>query len=80
MAYSGNGATFGRNMLEYDVSLENMYQFRENGFAKERIEKKYTKDRKEYECRVRYSFQGWEMGDEDVFVEKVQRKMMDIYQ
>ncbi len=80
MAYSGNGATFGRNMLEYDVSLENMYQFRENGFAKERIEKKYTKDRKEYECRVRYSFQGWEMGDEDVFVEKVQRKMMDVYQ
>lgn len=79
MAYSGNGATFGRNMLEYDVSLENMYQFRENGFYKEKVEKKYTKDRKEYECRVRYSFQGWEIGNEDVFVEKDRRKMMDIY-
>lgn len=79
MAYSGNGATFGRNMLEYNVSLENMYQFRENGFAKERIEKKYTKDRKEYECRVRYSFQGWELSDGYVFVEKDRRKMMDIY-
>lgn len=70
MAYSGNGATFGRNMLEYDVSLENMYQFRENGFAKERIEKKYTKDRKEYECKVRYSFQGWEMDSKTSYREK----------
>lgn len=79
MAYSGNGATFGRNTLEYDVSLEDMYQFRENGFAKEKIEKKYTKDRKEYECRVRYSFQGWEMSDEYFYAEKDQHKVADIY-
>lgn len=61
MAYSGNGATAGKNTLEYDVSLEDMYQFRDNGFKKEQTEKKHTEDGEEYECKVKYSFQGWEM-------------------
>ena len=78
MAYSGNGATAGRNTLEYDVSLEDMYQFRENRFFREQIEKKYTKDRKEYECKVRYSFQGWEMADKS-FQEMEQKFASRVY-
>lgn len=61
MAYSGNGATWGNNTLEYDVSLEDMYQFRDNGFKKEKTETKYTANKKPYHCQVKYSFQGWEM-------------------
>ena len=78
MAYSGNGATAGRNTLEYDVSLEDMYQFRENRFFREQIEKKYTKDRIEYECKVRYSFQGWEISNQS-YQEKQQEWETDIY-
>lgn len=79
MAYSGNGATEGRNILEYDVSLEDMYQFRDNGFKKERIERKRTADHREYECKVRYSFQGWEMKEGRPYSEKQQEEMTRIY-
>lgn len=84
MAYNGNGATAGSNTLEYDVSLEDMYQFRDNGFKKEQTEKKQTADRKEYECKVRYSFQGWEMkaqsGEESInYKEKEQKRATKTY-
>lgn len=84
MAYSGNGATAGKNTLEYNVSLEDMYQFRDNGFTKEQTEKKRTEDGKEYECMVKYSFQGWEMNSpsekkSENFKEKEQKKMTEVY-
>lgn len=78
MAYSGNGATEGKNTLEYDVSLEDIYQFRNNGFKKERIERKRTADHREYECKVQYSFQGWEMKISS-YAEKEQKKMTQVY-
>lgn len=78
MAYSGNGATEGRNTLEYDVSLENMYQFRDNGFTKVKTETKLTKDWKTYECKVKYSFQGWEV-KADSYNEKDQRPAAKVY-
>lgn len=61
MAYSGNGATEGNNMLEYDVSLENLYQFRENVFEKKLSERKITAGGKRYDCTVNYGFEGWNM-------------------
>lgn len=79
MAYNGNGATSGKNILEYDVSLEDMYWFRDNPFTKEKTEKKHTNAGKKYECKVRYCFQGWEMSDESQFTAKDQRKMASIY-
>ena len=79
MAYSGNGATAGKNTLEYDVSLEDMYQFRDNGFTKEQTEKKQTADGKGYECTVKYGFQGWEMKKGQPYSEKQQEKMTRIY-
>lgn len=85
MAYSGNGATAGTNILEYDVSLEKLYQFRNNEFVKEKSEKKYTADRKEYECKVKYGFQGWEMitpvfETAALFAEKEQKELAMVYQ
>lgn len=81
MAYSGNGATSGTNTLEYDVSLENLYQFRDNGFEKETTEKKYTKDNREYKCEVKYSFQGWEMSANhpEQYTEKQQNYVSEVY-
>lgn len=61
IAYNGNGATKGKNMLEYDVSLENLYQFRENVFEKELSEHKKTAEGKVYQCTVKYGFEGWSM-------------------
>ncbi len=61
MAYSGNGATMGVNILECGVSLENLYQFRKNQFHREEIKTKHTKKNQKYECVVKYAFQGWEM-------------------
>ncbi len=61
MAYSGNGATKGKNMLEYDVSLENLYQFRKNVFEKELSEHKKTASGTSYDCKVKYGFEGWNM-------------------
>lgn len=80
MAYSGNGATAGNNILEYDVSLENIYQFRENGFIREVMERKQTKDAKAYECKVKYSFQGWEMTPAVLYLEKQQEQSSHVYQ
>lgn len=88
MAYSGAGATWGKNILEYDVSLENLYQFRDNGFKKEKMETKYTANQKPYQCKVKYSFQGWELedhsqrwdiGSEYTFAEKQQEKMTAVF-
>lgn len=79
MAYSGNGATAGANMLECDVSLEQFYQFRENGFTRTEIEKKRTEQGKEYECEVTYSFQGWEMNMENTYSEKQQKYAYELY-
>lgn len=81
MAYSGDGATAGKNTLEYDVSLENMYQFRDNGFIKEKTETKRTEDNETYECKVRYSFQGWQMGWKDSAIkEKHQEYESKVYE
>ena len=79
MAYSGNGATSGSNLLENDVSLENFYQFQENSFVREERKKKYTRDKKEYECKVRYSFQGWQMGQNVLFRDKQQEQASAVY-
>ena len=78
MAYSGDGATAGKNTLEYGVSLEDMYQFRDNGFTKEKTETKYTEDKEPYECKVRYSFKGWQM-KLNSFAEKDQYPAIEIY-
>ncbi len=82
MAYSGDGATAGKNTLEYDVSLENMYQFRNNGFTKEKTETKRTEDNETYECKVRYSFQGWDMvcKEKPNYAEKEQRNAREVYE
>lgn len=80
MAYSGNGATSGTNMLENDVSLENMYQFRENGFTKEKTMEKETADNETYECDVKYSFEGWKMVFNIQYQQNDQDRMADIYQ
>ncbi len=80
LAYTGNGATAGRNMLEYDISLENFYQFRNNTFTKEKLEKKYTKDQKEYECNVKYGFQGWELSPDVLYLQKKHDQVSKIYE
>lgn len=79
MAYSGNGATAGTNTLEYDVSLEDFYQFRDNGFTKEEKRKKWTEEKKQYECNVKYSFQGWELKKYDPYQEKQQEQASEVY-
>lgn len=80
MAYSGNGATSGKNILEQGVSLENAYQFRDNEFSKVKTETKKTADKKIYQCNVKYGFQGWDMYANVSFQEKQQEKMNDVYQ
>lgn len=81
MAYSGDGATAGKNTLEYGISLEDMYQFRDNGFTKEKTETKRTEDNEPYECKVRYSFQGWQMGWKDSAIkEKHQEYESKVYE
>ncbi|NBH15271.1 hypothetical protein D3Z36_14060 [Lachnospiraceae bacterium] len=79
MAYSGNGATTGKNILENNVSLEDNYRFRDNGFTRKVTEKKYTEKNKEYECEVIYSFQGWEMNQENIYSEKQEEHAYAIY-
>lgn len=88
MAYSGAGATWGNNMLEYDVSLEDMYQFRDHEFRKEKTETKYTVNHKPYQCQVKYSFRGWEMAScssgqdmdkENTYTEKQQEGAVSVY-
>lgn len=80
IAYSGNGATAGSNTLEYDVSLENFYHFRNNEFSREVTEKKQTRDAKEYECRVKYSFQGWELSEDVFYSERQREQVSHVYQ
>ena len=79
VAYSGNGATSGRNMLEYGVSLENMYQFRENQFKKEKARSKQTMDGKRYWCDVKYQFEGWETNSGYSYQEKQLENMSSFY-
>ncbi|MCI8483450.1 MAG: hypothetical protein HFH41_03810 [Lachnospiraceae bacterium] len=79
LAYSGNGATSGTNILEQNVSLEDAYQFRANGFEKETVEKKKTADQKEYECRVKYRFVEWGM-KWTVYQENQKKETQKIYQ
>lgn len=79
MAYSGNGATSGDNILEQDVSLENFYQFRENLFAREEERTKQTKDGQKYKCDVMYNFTGWQMASDVLYQEKEQSYALDIY-
>lgn len=82
MAYSGNGATSGTNTLETDVSLEDAYRFRENGFTRETMEEKETAEEQKYECRVKYRFDGWDMTSmgESAYQENQQEKIEIIYQ
>ena len=80
MAYSGNGATMGNNLLEYNVPLENLYQFRKNGFAREEVQEKQTEDGKSYSCTVRFSFEGWKLSENTTYLEKQQEPAVDIYE
>ncbi len=79
MAYSGNGATSGRNILEYDVPLENMYQFRQNEFTREENKTKHTEDGKPYECKVKYGFTGWQLSTGRPWQEQGRELALQIY-
>ncbi len=79
MAYSGNGATSGKNILEYDVPLENMYRFRQNGFVREEMKTKHTEDGRPYECRVRYAFAGWQLSTGRPYRQQEQELALEIY-
>lgn len=79
MAYSGNGATFGDNILEQDVFLENAYCFRENPFTREEEKTKQTKGGQEYKCDVIYNFTGWQMISGVIYQEKDKSYVLDIY-
>lgn len=79
MAYSGNGATSGRNILEYDVPMENMHQFRQNEFAREEKKMKYTEDGKPYECNVKYGFTGWQLSAGKLWQERSRELALRIY-
>lgn len=80
MAYSGNGATSGTNILEQNVSLEDGYQFRDNEFTKVVTEKKKTSDGQKYKCDVKYHFEEWNLSSGEPYQEKEQRKMNHVYQ
>lgn len=62
MAYSGNGATEGKNIMECRVPLEACYQFRDNPYRKSETLTKKTAEGKDYTCEVKYGFQGWRLG------------------
>ena len=79
MAYSGNGATSGTNMIEYGISMENLYQFRKNEFAREENQRKYTQDGKPYDCRVKYCFEGWNLSQNKLYQEHHQDVAAHIY-
>lgn len=81
MAYSGNGATAGTNTLETNVSLENAYRFRENGFTWETVEVKETAGGQKYNCRVKYRFDGWDMtgNKKSAYQERQQEQTVKIY-
>ncbi len=79
MAYNGNGATAGSNLLEYNVPLEQMYQFRQNGFSREEIQEKQAENGKTYKCKVKYRFQGWELSSEKSYQEQQQEPAVFVY-
>lgn len=79
MAYSGNGATSGRNLLEYNVPLESVYQFRTNGFARAETKTKETADGKRYQCEVKYSFEGWELSKNTSYQEQQMVAALHVY-
>ena len=62
VAYNGNGATEGKNMMECSVPLEACYQFRDNPYRKSETMTKKTAEGKSYTCKVKYGFQGWRLG------------------
>lgn len=79
VAYSGNGATFGSNILEYNVPLEDVYQFRKNGFVREEMQEKHTEDGKSYTCSVKYGFQGWNLSADQFYLEQQKEPAVHIY-
>ncbi len=79
IAYSGNGATSGANILEYDVPLEKFYRFRKNHFSKEKVETKQTADQKSYDCKVKYLFEGWELDPTISYQEEANIQVSHIY-
>lgn len=79
IAYNGNGATFGANMLETGVSLENIYQLRKNEFTRKEIQTKQTVDKKKYKCEVTYAFIGWKLGTDKFYQEHEQEELTKIY-
>ncbi len=64
IVYDGNGATEGKHMAEYDVSFENLYQFRENVFSKKILQRGGTEDEKHNARKTVYAFQGWKLAGE----------------
>ena len=79
VAYSGNGATSGSNILEYNVPLESIYQLRKNSFAREEMQEKQTEDGKSYTCSVTYSFQGWNLSADQSYLEQQKEPAIHIY-
>lgn len=79
MAYSGNGATSGQNLLEYNVSLEAIYQFRDNRFARAETKTKETADGKPYQCDVTYRFEGWELSTDTSYQARQRAIALHIY-
>lgn len=79
MAYSGNGATSGNNILEYNVPLERLYQIRKNGFSREEIQEKQAQNGKKYQCNVKFRFQGWELSEKKSYQEQQQEPAVSIY-
>ncbi len=62
VVYHGNGATEGKGIIECNVPLESMYQFRDNPFVRTETQTKETEEGIPYTCEVRYQFQGWRLG------------------
>ena len=83
VAYHGNGATEGKNMMECDIPLEAVWQVRENPFLRIETHTKKTPAGKPYRCQVKYGFQGWRLGEADaedfLCQPKEQRGVASIY-
>ncbi len=83
VAYHGNGATAGRNVMECNVPLEAIYQVRESPFVRIEEQRKESPEGTPYPCLVKYAFQGWRLGGSDglggLYQPKEQREMAGIY-
>ena len=79
MAYSGNGATSGHNLLEYNVPLEAVYHLLGNRFARAETKTKETADGKPYQCEVTYSFEGWELSADTSYQAQQKAIALHIY-